>query len=243
MTVSSVHLRERTAAQGFSRIGRLAATLLCLAAVVVLTVALRSGLYEYFHGGGRTLRGLSEVLMTTGGHSLSALVAVGLLGLVTTSSVMLGAVLGLYLPFPKKLLAGVLAFAAGSLIAALAIELGFEGLTISSRANDASSWCSRGGFADGRSTTRRPPFLEQQHAPFAIRWPVSEYALDRKRQAVGEKLALLSKCELLRHLPPEQIEPLLDRVQERQARAGEIVFRTGDPGDALYIVAHASSKC
>ena len=61
---------------------------------------------------------------------------------------------------------------------------------------------------------------------------------DRKRQDVGETLALLSKCDLLRHLPPEQIEPLLDRVQEREVEAGEIVFRTGDPGDALYIVAH-----
>ena len=241
MTVSSVHLRERTAAQGFSRIGRLAATLLCLAGVVVLTVALRSGLYEYFHGGGRTLRGLSEVLMTTGGHSLGALVAVGLLGLVTTSSVMLGAVLGLYLPFPKKLLAGVLAFAAGSLIAALAIELGFEGAydLVRHGASVRSAWVSiAGGFAVGAVIYYVTSlFLEQNGG--ALRYPSRflEYALDRKRQAVGEKLALLSKCDLLRHLPPEQIEPLLDRVQEREARAGEIVFRTGDPGDALYIVA------
>ncbi len=76
-------------------------------------------------------------------------------------------------------------------------------------------------------------FLEQKGA--ALRYPSRflEYALDRKRQAVGEKLAVLSKCDLLRHLPAEQIEPLLDRVQEREMKAGEIVFRTGDPGDAL----------
>ena len=49
---------------------------------------------------------------------------------------------------------------------------------------------------------------------------------------------MLSKADLLRHLPAEQIEPLLDRVQEREVKAGDIVFRTGDPGDALYIVAH-----
>jgi len=102
MTASSVHLRERPAAAGRARIGRVAGTLLCLAGVVVLAVALRSGLYEYFHGGGRALRGLSEILMTTGGPSLTDIVAVALLGLATTSSVMLGAVLGLYLPFPKK---------------------------------------------------------------------------------------------------------------------------------------------
>src|SRR5260370_30348403 len=106
MTTSSVHLRERLATVGLARIGRVAGTLLCLAGVVVLAVALRSGLYEYFHGGGRALRGLSEVLMTTGGLSLTNIIAVALLGLAPTSSVMLGAVLGLYLPFPKKVFAG-----------------------------------------------------------------------------------------------------------------------------------------
>ena len=236
MTASSIHLRERPAAAGLARIGRVAGTLLCLAGVVVLAVALRSGLYEYFHGGGRALRGLSEILMTTGGLSLTDIVAVSLLGLATTSSVMLGAVFGLYLPFPKKVLAGVLAFAAGSLIAALAIELGFEGAydLVRHGASVRGAWVSiAGGFAVGAVIYYVTSlFLEQKGA--ALRYPSRflEYALDRKRQAVGEKLALLSKCDLLRHLPPEQIEPLLDRVQEREARAGEIVFRTGDPGDA-----------
>src|SRR5216683_1332569 len=240
MTASSVHLSERTAVAGFARIGRVAGTILCLAGVVVLAVALRSGLYEYFHGGGRALRGLSEVLMTTGGLSLTEIAAVGLLGLATTSSVMLGAVLGLYLPFPKKVLAGVLAFAAGSLIAALAIELGFEGAydLVRHGASVRGAWVSiAGGFAVGAVIYYVTSlFLEQKGA--ALRYPSRflEYALDRKRRAVGEKLALLSNCDLLRHLPAEQIEPLLDRVQEREAKAGEIVFRTGDPGDALYII-------
>jgi hypothetical protein len=175
MTASSVHLPERTATRGFARIGRGAATILCLAAIVVLTVALRSGLYEYFHGGGRALRGLSEVLMATGGLSLGEIAAVGLLGLMTTSSVMLGAVLGLYLPFPKRVLAGVLAFAAGSLIAALAIELGFEGAYDLMRhgATVRGAWVSiAGGFAVGAViyyvTTL---FLEQKGAALAC-WSV-----------------------------------------------------------------------
>ncbi|MEA2811869.1 MAG: hypothetical protein QOJ17_6010 [Rhodospirillaceae bacterium] len=242
MTTSNVHLSERTAAEGFARIGRVVGTILCLAGVVVLAVALRSGIYEYFHGGGRALRSLSEVLMTTGGLSLIDIAAVALLGLATTSSVMLGTVLGLYLPFPKKVLAGVLAFAAGSLIAALAIELGFEGAHDLMRhgASVRGAWVSiAGGFAVGAVIYYVTSlFLDQKGA--ALRYPSRflEYALDRKRRAVGEKLALLSKFDLLRHLPAERIEPLLDRVQERGVKAGEIVFRTGDPGDALYIVAH-----
>ena len=49
------------------------------------------------------------------------------LGLGTTSSSMLGAAIGLYLPISKRPLACLLAFAAGSLISALAIELAYEG--------------------------------------------------------------------------------------------------------------------
>jgi CRP-like cAMP-binding protein len=64
-----------------------------------------------------------------------------------------------------------------------------------------------------------------------------EYALNQKRHAAGAKLGLLAQCDLLRHLPPEDIEPLLDRAQSREVKAGEVVFQAGEPGDALYIVA------
>src|SRR3984893_13618940 len=50
-----------------------------------------------------------------------------LLGLGTTSSSLLGAAIGLYVPFTKRPLACLLAFAAGALISALAIELAYEG--------------------------------------------------------------------------------------------------------------------
>ena len=55
------------------------------------------------------------------------ILAAATLGLVTTSSSFLGAALGLYVPLSKRALAAILAFAAGSLISALAIELAYEG--------------------------------------------------------------------------------------------------------------------
>jgi CRP-like cAMP-binding protein len=176
--------------------------------------------------------------------SLLHAVEVGLLGLFTTSSVLIGAALGLYVNFSRRVLACILAFAAGSLIAALAIELGFEGAHELARhgENIHVAWAMiAGGFAAGAVIYYVCSlFLEQKGA--ALRYPsrFMEYALKRKRQAVSEKLGLLSQCSLLRHLPAEQIEPLLDRVQERKAQAGETIFRAGDPGDALYIVAHGA---
>jgi CRP-like cAMP-binding protein len=166
---------------------------------------------------------------------------VAFLGLFTTSSCVIGAALGLYLNFPKKLLAAILAFAAGSLIAALAIELGFEGAheLTEHGTNVHAAWGSiAGGFGSGAViyyvTTL---FLEQKGA--ALRYPSRflEYALDRRRRAANDKLVLLSKCALLRHLSADRIEPLLDRMQLREAKVGEVVFRIGEPGGALYIVA------
>jgi hypothetical protein len=52
---------------------------------------------------------------------LHEIVIVSMLGLLTTSSSMVGAALGLYVPLSKRVLACVLAFAAGALISALAI--------------------------------------------------------------------------------------------------------------------------
>ena len=55
------------------------------------------------------------------------LAMVSILGFGTTSSSLLGAAIGLYFPLSKRPLACLLAFAAGALISALAIELAYEG--------------------------------------------------------------------------------------------------------------------
>jgi len=81
-------------------------------------------------------------------------------------------------------------------------------------------------------------FLDQEGA--AIRYPTRfrEYARKRKRQDTAETIALLAKSNLLCHLPPEDIEKILPIVRRRSLEPGEVLFRTGDRGDALYIVAN-----
>jgi zinc transporter ZupT len=68
------------------------------------------------------------------------LVVVSLLGLATTSSSLLGAAIGLYVPVSKRPMACLLAFAAGALISALAIELAYESaLSLHHRGYDAGA--------------------------------------------------------------------------------------------------------
>lgn len=172
---------------------------------------------------------------------LHEIVIVSLLGLLTTSSSMVGAALGLYVPLSKRVLACVLAFAAGALISALAIELAFEGAQelhrqgFDANASTAFIGC---GFALGSIIYFFTSlFLDQKGA--AIRYPTRfrEYALGQKQKDAKEKIELLSKCDLLRHLPPEEVERILPCVRNRHLEGGEVLFHAGDAGDALYIVA------
>jgi zinc transporter ZupT len=167
-----------------------------------------------------------------------------LLGLGTTSSSLLGAAIGLYVPFSKRPLACLLAFAAGSLIFALAIELAFQGAQSLHQQgfNAHAAWAFvSAGFAAGAIIYYSASiFLEKKGAAVRYVTQFREYALARKQADAKERIKLLATCDLMRHLPAEQIEQILPCIRDRQLKAGEILFNAGDPGDALYIVAHGN---
>ena len=169
------------------------------------------------------------------------ILAAALLGFATTSSSFIGATLGLYLPMSKRALACILAFAAGSLISALAIELAFEGAQdLHHHGFPASSaWgFIGGGFAFGATLYYAATiYLERRGAAVRYATHFQEYAIERKQHETRALIELLSKCDLLRHLPPEGIESILPYIRKRHLKAGETLFHVGDPGDALYIVA------
>ena len=172
---------------------------------------------------------------------MNEILLASLIGLATTSSAMAGTAIGLYCPLSKRSLACILAFAAGALISALAIDLAYHGAVHlhHSGFSHRSSWAFvGGGFAAGAviyfCASR---YLEKKGA--AVRFPTRfrEYAVGRKQEKTRALVKLLSKCDLLRHMPAQEIEELLPAVQTRRLAAGEVLFRAGDPGDALFIVA------
>ncbi len=176
--------------------------------------------------------------------NLTELLTVIFVGLLTTSSSMVGAAIGLYAPMSKRVLACILAFAAGSLLSALAIELAFKGaMELHHQGFDArAAWeFIAGGFACGAIVYYAASlFLEKRGA--AVRRPTQfrEYALARKHEQTKALIDLLARCDLLRHLPAEAIEQILPSVRNHRLNAGEVLFRAGDPADALYIVARGS---
>jgi zinc transporter ZupT len=142
------------------------------------------------------------------------LVTVALLGLATTSSSLVGAALGLYTRLPRLVLAAVLAFAAGALISALAIELAYDGAQqLHQHGFGAqSAWAFvGGGFALGALIYYGAAvYLEKRGAAIRLPTRFQEYAVGRKQHEVKDLITLLSKCDLLRHLPPDEIEDILE---------------------------------
>src|ERR1700721_607296 len=169
------------------------------------------------------------------------LALVSILGFGTTSSPLLGAAIGLYFPLSKRPLACLLAFAAGALISALAIELAYEGaLSLHQQGFDVrSAWVFVStGFAVGAIVYYSASLaLEKKGAAVRYVTQFREYAHARKQADTRERIKLLARSDLMRHLPAEQIEQILPCICELQLKAGDILFRAGDAGDALYIVA------
>ena len=129
-------------------------------------------------------------------NSLYQIAIASLLGLATTSSSFLGAAIGLYVPFSKRPLACLLAFAAGSLISALAIELAYESAqSLHNRGFDArAAWgFVSAGFALGAITYYSASlFLEKKGAAVRYVTQFREYALSRKHASASKPIKLLS---------------------------------------------------
>jgi len=165
---------------------------------------------------------------------------VGLVGLLTTISVFVGAYLGLYYAIPEKVLSSILAFAAGSLIAALAIELSFEGAEalVKHGFGIRASWFNMAlGFGAGAALYYTASvFLESKGAAIR-RLPSLLFNSKGGRAAADEKIVPLSRSALFSHRSATDIEDVLGFVSLRACDGGETVFQQGEPGDALYIIA------
>src|SRR5258708_37115736 len=126
---------------------------------------------------------------------------------------MVGAAIGLYVPFSKRPLACLLAFAAGALISALAIELAYEGAQSlyhqGYKAHAAWAFVSAGFAAGAIIYYSASLFLEKKGAAVRYVTPVREYALARKMAEGSVRANLLATFAHTRHLPADQITPIL----------------------------------
>lgn len=154
-------------------------------------------------------------------------------GALSSLSLPIGALIGIYTKPSRTVISAVMSFGAGSLIAAISFELvnpaveraggGFTPLAIGlllgcmvfivlSRAAD-----EKGGAARTRSTL------------------LSALGTNKKRHA-REVLERLGAVDILRSLPAGQVQAIVPYIKMRALPKGVPVFRQGGSGDSMYII-------
>jgi CRP-like cAMP-binding protein len=154
-------------------------------------------------------------------------------GALSAISLPIGAIIGLWTRPSKTVISAVMSFGAGSLIAAISFELvkpaverrevGFLPLAIGLLAGClVFIFLSRAADNGGAYARKRSTLL-------------SRLKTAKRRQARGilEKLA---RIDILRSLPPEEVQAILPYVETRSLPAGTPVFRQGSEGDSLYLI-------
>jgi len=164
-----------------------------------------------------------------------------ILAVLASLSMLMGAFWGLYIRPNQRAEAIVMAFGTGALIQALAIDLAMKGAR---RLTDAAGysginawmWVAFGFISGGLIYYSVNKLLDKKGA--AIRHPALAkfYYLKKKQEEAKEILNQLSKVELVRSLPPEEMEGVLTCVEPVNICQGEIIFHQGEPGNALYFI-------
>lgn len=176
----------------------------------------------------------------------SGILAVGVLGFVTTMSVLIGAYIGLFFKLPERALSTILAFAAGSLIAALAIDLSFEGAQALEQQGFGlhQSWLyMSGGFVLGAILYFTASMFLESHGA-GLRFPrrLLEYTRLAATKPADAKIGMLAKCALLKHLNDSDLKTLLPHMHSRQHAADDTILTVGEEGQSLFIIVEGEVK-
>jgi len=171
----------------------------------------------------------------------------GLIAAAAMSSVVLGSALGVALRPSERVIANILAFGAGALINALAVDLAHGSarhLTHALHISGAAAWLYvasgftiggvfyffASGYIDARGGAPRHPYRMKMML-LAVR--------NRLARSVA---AGLSRVGLLRVLKPEEFDELLPRLSRVYVTAGTLVLRQGDPIDAVYFLIEGQAR-
>ena len=171
---------------------------------------------------------------------LRVLSAAGLSFLAMTALIA-GTFIGIFTRPSQRTNAIIMAFGTGALIQALAIDLAFHGANrliekLAFSGMEAWLMVSMGFMLGGFAYYVTNKALEKKGA--AIRHPALAkfYFLQKKRHEQSLVLEQLSNVELLRLLPPQDMELVLGSVEPVAFNKDEFIFKKGDEADGLYLI-------
>lgn len=161
----------------------------------------------------------------------------GLYGILAASGLLLGAAVGLLWKPTHRIVAAVMAFGSGTLLAAVAFELSQTAYDL------GGAWTVVAGFAVGGLLFVMADSLIDAKGGFLRREGTRQNFLKEKKEERAEDiLERLAESELIRSLPPEEVQAIVPYVEETRFEDGATVFRKGDEGDALYLIVDGKAR-
>ncbi|MDZ4730409.1 MAG: cyclic nucleotide-binding domain-containing protein [Xanthomonadales bacterium] len=160
-----------------------------------------------------------------------------LFGGLSALSLPLGAALGLWLRPGLRFTAAVMAFGAGALLCALAIEIVVPSLEhFPDQPITGFVWLASGALFGCLLFIGLDQLLSRMGGYLRKASTIAAKLKRSKKQHYRKMLEHLSVVDLMLALPPEQIRRVLTDIEKRVFQAGEIISHEADPIDALYLV-------
>jgi len=160
-----------------------------------------------------------------------------LLGGLSALSLPLGAAVGIWLSPGLRLTAAVMAFGAGALLCALALELVVPALEhFPDDPMEGFKWLAVGSVIGCVLFIGLDHVLAGMGAYLRKASTITSRLKHRKKRHYHSILDKLSVLDLMVNLPPEEIRRVVSDIEKRVFKAGELICHEEDPCDALFLV-------
>jgi CRP-like cAMP-binding protein len=160
-----------------------------------------------------------------------------LFGGLSALSLPLGAAVGIWLNPGLRLTAAVMAFGAGALLCALALELVVPALEhFPDDPLEGFKWLALGAMVGCLLFIALDQVLSGMGGYLRKTSTIASRLKRLKKKHYRNILDKLSLVDLMVSLPPEEIRRVVSDIEKRVFRAGELICHEADPCDALFLV-------
>ena len=160
-----------------------------------------------------------------------------LFGGLSALSLPLGAAVGLWLNPGLRLTAAIMAFGAGALLCALALELVVPALEhFPDQPLEGFKWLALGAMFGCLLFIGLDHLLANMGGYLRKTSTIASRFKRLKKKHYHRILDKLSVVDLMVNLPPEEIRRVLRDIERREFAAGEVICHEEDPCDALFLI-------
>ncbi len=152
-------------------------------------------------------------------------------GILSAASLPLGAAIGIWVKLNAKIISGIMAFGAGSLLAALTLEL------IAPAFEHAGFWpLCLGAIVGGLLFVALNRVINVQGGYLRKQATLVRHMARTQRSKMKSCIRHLAGVDVMHGVPPEEIAELMHVLVRRKYKPGETLYRLGDHADSFFLV-------